>query len=257
MYMSDDDEEDYHNGSLPQPVNIAAPRPGYPATVAALNVKKPAPTAVPDSRKAKAPGPIDISATATPPPIYSATPPHTPGTPGVPSTPHPLQAPLTPIMPAFARPPKAEIKFVSEKPIIRGNSEDLLLPKRGEKGDDFWRRFSMVVKEEQSTRYSRSSWLKKTESGVSRLSTTVWVIGLFLLLVSIQTSTIQMSWHLLTGFPPFFVHSVLEVLLVSAGMCHIKMPAQPRAHLSPSVARLTRLWRPSTPSPPLPAYQGH
>jgi hypothetical protein len=31
---------------------------------------------------------------------------------------------------------------------MRGNSEETLLPSRGEKGDDFWRRFSMVAKED-------------------------------------------------------------------------------------------------------------
>jgi hypothetical protein len=29
---------------------------------------------------------------------------------------------------------------------MRGGTEDVLLPQRGEKGDDFWRRFSMVAK---------------------------------------------------------------------------------------------------------------
>jgi hypothetical protein len=184
MYMSDEEED--NTPSRQQPTNIAAPRPGYPAPVAALNVKRPAPAAAPDQRRANIPLPINTSATMTPPPLYSQSPPHTPGTPGIPNAPHPLQAPLTPIQPAFARPPKAEIKFTNEKTIMRGNSEDLLLPKRGDKGDDFWRRFSMVVKEEQSTRYSRSSWLKKTQNGTSRLSVTVWVIGIILLLVCIQ-----------------------------------------------------------------------
>jgi hypothetical protein len=31
---------------------------------------------------------------------------------------------------------------------MRSDSEDHLLPRRGDKGDNFWRRFSMVAKEE-------------------------------------------------------------------------------------------------------------
>jgi hypothetical protein len=61
-----------------------------------------------------------------------------------------LNAPITPITPVFARPAKPSapnIKFANSKTIIRGDAEETLLPKRGEKGDDFWRRFSMVAKE--------------------------------------------------------------------------------------------------------------
>lgn len=35
---------------------------------------------------------------------------------------------------------------------MRGNSEDNLIPKRGEHGDHFWRRFSMVAKTEKKPR---------------------------------------------------------------------------------------------------------
>jgi hypothetical protein len=87
---------------------------------------------------------------------------------------------MTPITPVFARPSKtpspSDVKFAET--IIRGNSEDNLLPKReGERGD-FWRRFSMVAKEEEKP----SSWLVKTQHGSSRLSRWVWLIGLFLLI---------------------------------------------------------------------------
>lgn len=38
---------------------------------------------------------------------------------------------------------------------MRSNSEERLLPRRGEKGDDFWRRFSMIAKEEKSKPYKQ------------------------------------------------------------------------------------------------------
>jgi hypothetical protein len=92
----------------------------------------------------------DTGAPRMPPPIYQ-TAVHRPS---VPSTPHPLQPPMTPITPVFARPSKSpapsDVQF--SEAIIRGNSEDNLLPKRGERGDDFWRRFSMVAKEEKKPR---------------------------------------------------------------------------------------------------------
>ena len=67
----------------------------------------------------------------------------------VPSTPHPLPPTMTPIQPVFARPEKTAVKFNTE-PIMRGDSEGTLIPRRGDKGDDFWRRFSMIAKEESS-----------------------------------------------------------------------------------------------------------
>ena len=93
------------------------------------------------------PGPgVSLSPLRGPP---SARPyPSSPAPSSVPSTPHPLEEPITPITPAFLRPTKAldNVKFVAE-PIMRSDSEDHLLPRRGDKGDDFWRRFSMVAKE--------------------------------------------------------------------------------------------------------------
>jgi hypothetical protein len=87
------------------------------------------------------------SSRGPPPRPYASSP--TPSS--VPSTPHPLEEPITPITPAFLRPSKTSkltdnVQFASE-PIMRGGSEDHLLPRRGDKGDDFWRRFSMVAKE--------------------------------------------------------------------------------------------------------------
>ncbi|KAF9511815.1 hypothetical protein BS47DRAFT_1132146 [Hydnum rufescens UP504] len=74
---------------------------------------------------------------------------------------------------------------------MRGNSEDSLLVRtrptkdtgRGH-GDDFWRRFSMVAHQAEDKRYSagNSSWLTKTQAGTRRMSLSVWIIGIIVLL---------------------------------------------------------------------------
>lgn len=141
-------------------IPLAAPQPGYAAPVSALNLSRPSPTASPVGRQpspqmsqVKGPKPLtlvsnlnanggQISPRLPPSPI------------GVPSTPHPLPPTMTPIMPVFARPAKParnSVKFAASVPILRGTTEETLLPKRGERGDDFWRRFSMVVKQENTT----------------------------------------------------------------------------------------------------------
>jgi len=92
---------------------------------------------------------------------------------------------MTPIKPVFAAPrTRNSVKFESERTIMRGNSEDTLIPKRRQNRDDFWRRFSMVAKVESSKPQSQkeSSWLKKTQSGSSRLSRWVWCIGILFLI---------------------------------------------------------------------------
>jgi len=174
-------------GGMSHTVPLAAPRPGYPAPIANLNVSDHSPLAPPGQSQPPQKGQVpqalritrpqaDTGAPRMPPPIYQ-TAAHRPS---VPSTPHPLQPPVTPITPIFARPSKpptpSDVQF--SESIIRGNSEDNLLPKRGERGDDFWRRFSMVAKEEKKP----SSWLTKTQSGTNRLSRWVWVIGIVLLI---------------------------------------------------------------------------
>ncbi|KAH7920481.1 hypothetical protein BV22DRAFT_1073867 [Leucogyrophana mollusca] len=173
----------------PHPIPLAAPRPGYPAPIAALDLPRPSPTSTPEDRQPPPPQmvqvpqglrinhPPEMGAPRMPPAIYN-----TPSSrPSVPSTPHPLQPPMTPITPVFVRPSKSpaprDIKFCSDN-IMRGNSEDNLIPKRGERGDDFWRRFSMVAKEEKKI----SPWLRKTQSGTTRLSRWVWFIGVVLLI---------------------------------------------------------------------------
>lgn len=75
---------------------------------------------------------------------------------------------------------------------MRGNSEDNLLPRRGDKGDDFWRRFSMVAKDETSGG-RESSWLAKTRSGTTRLSRLVWIIGM--LLMTCVATGIGVGWY--------------------------------------------------------------
>lgn len=187
--------EPKHGSAMNAPlIPLAAPRPGYPAPVAAL--KMPSPAATPEMRQVTQPvlnqlqprpmpntlrvnhHPANTPLPRTPAPIYETPSPR----PVVPSTPHPLQPPMTPITPVFARPAKSpaprDIQFKGDV-IIRGGSEDNLMPKRGEKGDDFWRRFSIVARDEKKT----SSWLIKTQSGTSRLSRWVWFIGIVFLIV--------------------------------------------------------------------------
>lgn len=119
----------------PQPIPLAAPQPGYAAPVAALNLSRPAPTATLDGRMPASPEMSEFGQSAS-----------------MPSTPHPLQPPMVPIAPVFARPSTAtsrDVQFAS-KPIMRGDTEDTVLPRRGQQGDDFWRRFSMVAKDDMT-----------------------------------------------------------------------------------------------------------
>ena len=182
--------------SHPKPpvvIPLAAPRPGYAAPVAALNLSQPAKVAAPNGRQP--PGPMRINV----PPANAFIPGYnmSPRSPiSVPSTPHPLQPPMTPIIPAFARPPRSpapseSVTFAATEPIMRGNSEDALIPKRGEKGDDFWRRFSMVAKEENKKppKMKQSSWLQKTQARSNRLSKLVAIVGFILFLVSQPPNT--------------------------------------------------------------------
>lgn len=150
-------------GGMFPAIPLAAPRPGYPAPVANLKISSPSPSVSPFGQSLEPPqiGQVpqalrtarlqaDMGTPRMPPPTYQTAAPR----PSVPSAPHPLQPPMTPITPVFARPSKSpappDVKFL--EPIIRGNSEDNLLPKRGQRGDDFWRRFSMVAKEEEKPR---------------------------------------------------------------------------------------------------------
>ena len=133
------------------PVPLAAPKPGYAAPIAALNQSSSLDTSrfPPGIEPAHAHS-DQHGAPRMPPAVLRQAPP--PAAPiSVPSTPHPLPPTMTPILPVFARPRQPtelhDVKWGPE-PILRGNSEERLLPRRGEKGDDFWRRFSMVAREE-------------------------------------------------------------------------------------------------------------
>lgn len=136
---------------MQMPVPLMAPKPGYVAPIAALNMSQ-----LSASDTARSPPGLNSApmhhgqhGTAMPPAVTRARPPVAPIS--VPSTPHPLPPTMTPILPVFARPSQPsephDVKWGPE-PIMRGNSEEKLLPRRGEKGDDFWRRFSMVAREE-------------------------------------------------------------------------------------------------------------
>lgn len=106
---------------------IAAPRPGYAAPIAALNLAKPEPAMAPPVQRRPT---LDSHGTA-------------------PAPSDPFNPPVSPITPAFARPrpPKQTDVTFAEKNIMRGDNEETMLPRRGDAGDDFWRRFSMVVKQ--------------------------------------------------------------------------------------------------------------
>lgn len=164
--MDDDDDEDayandnkhaalaaatHHQPGRSMPEPLPAPRPGYVASKNPFEIPVPAPAAVPHGRQmAQLPNSL-AAAGGRPPAVLTTIPPPAPIS--VPSTPHPLPPTMTPITPAFARPVKPtaqrDVTFGRE-PIMRSNSEERLLPRRGEKGDDFWRRFSMIAKEEKS-----------------------------------------------------------------------------------------------------------
>lgn len=190
--MDDDDEDAYANDNkhaalaaatgrgIPEP--LPAPRPGYVASKNPFEIPVPAPAAAPEGRQmAQLPAAL-AAAGGRPPALLTTIPPPAPIS--VPSTPHPLPPTMTPITPAFARPVKPtsqrDVTFGRE-PIMRSNSEERLLPRRGEKGDDFWRRFSMIAKEEKSKPYKQSQWLRSTQNGTSRMSRCIWFVGLILL----------------------------------------------------------------------------
>lgn len=184
--------------SSPQPASrspppaIAAPRPGYATSpVAALdqsvngNLARPAPTAAPQGRAPPSGGHPNLRIA----PPSSPGSPYANGTPSPSGSPHPLQPPITPITPVFARPQRTNtmdsagsVGFSETKGLImRGEGEETLIPRgRGQKGDQFWRRFSMVAKDPQEKR--PSTWLTKAQGGAAGLSRWVWIVGIVLLI---------------------------------------------------------------------------
>ncbi|KAJ3838025.1 hypothetical protein F5878DRAFT_189626 [Lentinula raphanica] len=180
----------------PPPQYIASPRPGYAANVEALSRPEPA-ASIPATRQS--PNGLSINTSNNP----FATPmdrhafPNGPSIPQpivVPNTPHPLQPPMTPITPVFARPRQQDVHF-DEKPIMRGAGEGTSIPTRGEKGDDFWRRFSMVVKEENSkpAQQKQSSWLKTTQGRTNSMFRWVFFIGMILAVCAL--GAIGLWWY--------------------------------------------------------------
>jgi hypothetical protein len=108
---------------------IAQPQP-RPAPAPILRVDLP-PPAMPIPR-------APIPAFIQPPPSPAGT-----------LNPHPLNAPSTPITPVFARPSfqgERDVKF-KDGAILRGNSEETLIARGTQKGEQFWNRFSFVAKE--------------------------------------------------------------------------------------------------------------
>jgi len=183
------------------PIPLAAPKPGYAAPIAVLSM--PMPSQYPEAtRFPPGIGPVRTQFNqhgAPRMPLAVVRPPPPPVAPiSVPSTPHPLPPTMTPILPVFARPSKhtgsQDVKWGPE-PIMRGNSEEKLIPRRGEKGDDFWRRFSMIAREENQKPSSqkRSDWLQKTQSGTNRLSRWIWFIGL--IIFSCAGFGIGLGWY--------------------------------------------------------------
>lgn len=138
-----------------QPIPLAAPKPGYAAPVAALNLSRPDAVATPQSR-VRSPTTPEMSQ-AFPKPLTLVER-QSPMSPHFPHTPHELEPSMTPIAPAFIRPASAastqrDVKFSPTTPILRSEKEETFLPRRGQnQGEDFWRRFSMVAKDENATR---------------------------------------------------------------------------------------------------------
>ncbi|KIL59061.1 hypothetical protein M378DRAFT_193902 [Amanita muscaria Koide BX008] len=173
-------------------MNIASPRPGYAAPIAVLNnIPSPEPVAPSPRDRRPASGnlpnpftrpslenPFDPPKPSTIRAQYAAIPP-SPSPASLPPSPHPLRPPMTPITPVFARPAKATGLTFEEKPQVP-RTERTALPTRGEKGDDFWKRFSMVAREPSAAK--ESNWLKKTRVGYSSFSRWVWCVGLILLI---------------------------------------------------------------------------
>lgn len=138
-------------------MNIAAPRPGYAAPIAALNsIPSPEPAAAPQDRRPSADAQMPMSNPFIRPSMENPFEPPSPSairahygtspSPSLPPSPHPLQPPMTPITPVFVRPAKPTGITIDEKPKVT-RTERTVLPSRGEKGDDFWKRFSLVAKE--------------------------------------------------------------------------------------------------------------
>jgi hypothetical protein len=183
-----------------------------------------------------------------------------------PSTPHPLHPSVTPITPAFIRPSKSpalqngdavNVKFLEgkatpRKPIMRGNSEETLLPGRGEKGDDFWRRFSMVAKDGRERK--ESSWLHKMHNRSNRQTRMVWftAIFIFLLIAGGVVLGVFLSRKSPSSQQPVPLggsadsRATTTSSVVSSATKHTQQPSQTSLHVTPT---LTLNHREPGPSP--------
>lgn len=139
-----------------QPIPLAAPKPGYAAPVAALNLSRPDAIATPQGRVRSPTTPEMSQVFPKPLTLVERQSPSSPHFPHI--TPHELEPSMTPITPAFIRPASAasthrDVKFSPTAPILRSEKEETFLPRRGQnQGEDFWRRFSIVAKDETATR---------------------------------------------------------------------------------------------------------
>src|SRR5258708_28484581 len=111
------------------PVPLVAPKPGYVAPIAALNMS----FQTPDT--ARSPPGIDSGrhgAAHVPPAVTRQRPPVAPIS--VPSAPHPLPPTMTTILPVFAPPshPSEPALQWHREPIMRVNPEEKLLPPSSE-----------------------------------------------------------------------------------------------------------------------------
>jgi len=227
-----DDLNPFRNPQMTQtsPIPLVAPRPGYAANISALTLNHPSPVATPVGRLHG-----DMFDRGSP----AIT---------VPQTPHPLQPPVTPIAPVFARPNKASaVKFAPDQPIMRGDKEETLLPKRGEHGEQFWRRFSMVAKVDNNR---PSTWLTKTSGGQSRFSRWVWVWAIFLVSAIVGASVL--GWYISRNNPSNGTPTAVggkdneQPVPVTTGTVVVgNLGSSTRFHVSPTLTLANRAREPS------------
>jgi len=226
-----DDLNPFHNPQMVQtgPIPLVAPRPGYATNISALTLNYPSPVATPVGGRG------DMFDRGSP----AIT---------VPKTPHPLQPPVTPIAPVFARPKKMSvIKFAPEQPIIRGEREETLLPKRGENGDQFWKRFSMVAKVENNR---PSTWFAETSVGQSRFNRWIWFWTIFLASAIVGASVL--GWYMTRNNPSNGTPTAVggkdneqPVPTTTSSIVMGNLEGSSRFHVSPTLTVVNRAREPS------------
>jgi len=175
------------NALRPGPAQYPPPAPPYQSVGPMRGGPPPPPQQFPSNQlpppaaRNVRPTPLNV-AQPTPIPARPAPAFISPSSPA-PRSPHLLNAPPSPIVPLFAARPQSE---TTNRPGAksRGTSEEaLLLKSDSTTGDDFWKRFSMVVKKENSKppEKRKSPWLRSYENGRHRLSAWVWIVSVLLL----------------------------------------------------------------------------